>query len=338
MITKIAGTGMKGLDFVQELGKYTIFIGPNGSGKSARTDALQLAVNGFVPGVDKKNPDILKAFGTDDSLIVGVETEGHILERHYKTNQKGTVTQIYKNETGALTKNEFIVALTNAGNPRVLNLRAFMELSDAKKIDMIFKLYPPQGDVRKLTDAIEKCKDKKNVLFDRKNTAEKVAAKLIADRAQLKLPAGTLAETTNEIDKINAELNLANQHLQRLEKQEAADEATKQAEEKAQREAEEKLEAEIQEKEAAKRQEEGENIKSTLCDLPDTSEAPHQGAVSDPDGANKVVAEIKTPDPAKSINAIIKAIQAVGCEICATGTGYLVAKRELKKYEENEKW
>ena len=72
MITKVTAAGFKGWSGEQDIGDLTLFVGPNGAGKSARSQALQLAVNGGVIGAGKTNDDILSTFGEGDKLIVGV--------------------------------------------------------------------------------------------------------------------------------------------------------------------------------------------------------------------------------------------------------------------------
>lgn len=323
MITKIIATGMKGLSFEQSLSKHTIIIGDNGSGKSARSETLQLVVNGFVPGVDRTNPDILDAFGTNGKLKVAIQINGEVLERAFKMGSKGSVKQTYKDRTGNVSKNDFIASLATAGNHKVLDLQAFLDMSDSKKIDMIFRLYPPKGDINKLNDQIEKRKEKLSLLRGKMHTAEKLAQKLIVDRTQLELPAGTLAEITVDIDRTKAELRLANQHLKKLEIEEAAAKAKKEAEDKAKADTEAKAEADRKKAKA----------EAKTSPSPETEKRPTERNVSGFSGGRTVVPEaLVTPHPGRAIKAIIEAIQSVGCDACARGAGYLVAKRELKRF------
>ena len=148
MITKVTAKGFKGCDFAQELSGRTIFFGPNGAGKSARSQALQLAVNGGIIGVGKTNDDILSAFGEGDKLVVGVEIDGkYLFERGFVRGASGSVSQGYKAGGVKVSKDYFMKALGESGAPVVLNVADFMGLSDQKKIEALFQLYPPAGDV-----------------------------------------------------------------------------------------------------------------------------------------------------------------------------------------------
>lgn len=150
MISKIFATDFKGRSFEQPLDRLAIILGPNGSGKSARSQALQLAVMGFIPGGAKTNPEILDAFGSADRLVVGFEAGGYRFERGFGRSGSGTVNQGFRVNGSRASKEFFAQALGQVGAPKVIDISAFLALSDQKKLDAIFDLFPPEGDPLKV--------------------------------------------------------------------------------------------------------------------------------------------------------------------------------------------
>ena len=245
MITKVTAKGFKGCDFVQEISERTLFVGPNGAGKSARSQALQLAVNGGVIGAGKTNDDILSTFGEGDKLVVGVEIDGkYLFERGFVRGPSGSVSQGYKAGGVKVSKDYFMKALGESGAPVVLNVADFMSLSDQKKIETLFQLYPPAGDIGAVQGKIDATKEKINALAAKVKTSEQAAARIASSKSQIQVPAGTLAEVDAQITSLEAELKEAQENLTtiRLEEQKAAD-ALK-AKEEADRKEKERIEAE----------------------------------------------------------------------------------------------
>ncbi len=343
MITRIFGKNMKGLEFEQPLKRLNLFVGPNGSGKSARTYACLLAVQGYIAGVAKQNSEIYETFGTPGSpLFVGIERSDKThLTRRFARDDKGAVSQNYLLDRRASTKDKFVQALAGL---KILDLSAFMALSDQKKIDQVFALFPPGGDISEIDARIEQLKEKQSEYQGRlqslngTKTVQGTIARLKAARASIQIPAGTLAEITARIGDTEKALSEARKSLQdakveraRVEAEEAA---AKRAEEdrariKAEARAEVANEAYTAEQEAKQTVEE--------CDLvgePDFLKpipAAHKPPVSAPALFSHDAAQhpILSSEPAESIQAIIETMNRTGCGACAA---LLVAKRELRKH------
>ena len=232
MITKCIGRDFKGLSFEQPLGRLNLFIGPNGSGKSARTQALILAVMGYIPGGAKKNAEILGAYGTEDTMVVGFEMDmGIPFERGFVRSGTGAVSQGYKIHGKPTNEAGFMRGLGQHGDPRIVDVSAFMELSDQKKIDAVFSLYPPAGDITKIQGEIDSTKEKINGLVQKAKTSEAAAARLVA--AKPPLPAGTLADVTGKLVETAESLRVARKELVDAQVAEGARLAKEKAEKKA---------------------------------------------------------------------------------------------------------
>ena len=355
MITMVIGSNFKGLTFEQPLGRLNLLVGPNGSGKSARTQALILAVMGYIPGGAKKNAEILGAYGTEDFMSVGFKTD-ILFERGF-ARSGDSVSQKYGISGGRAKEGEFQKALGLHGNPRIVDISAFMELSDQKKIDAVFSLYPPAGDVNKIQGEIDGLREKINTLNAKAKSSEAAAARLVA--AKPALPAGTLADVTGKISETETALAKARQDLSDAKATEAARVAKEQAEQKAAEDAE-KLKAKQEKDQIAKEKKDKEEADRKLAEglaemtkeceqalglsvvklrmgrvngiqvvYPEAEESlfpPHQGIEAIGVGA----IELGMAKAASSIQAILDALKAAGCESCAAR---LVAVRELRKYE-----
>ena len=359
MITKVIGKDFKGLTFEQPLGRLNLLVGPNGSGKSARTQALILAVMGYIPGGAKKNAEILGADGTEDTMVVGFEADV-LFERAFVLS-KGAVSQGYKIAGGRVKEGEFQKSLGLHGNPKIVDISAFMELSDQKKIDAVFSLYPPAGDVNKIQGEIDGLKEKINTLNAKAKTSEAAAARLVA--AKPPLPAGTLADVTGKIETISHDLVIAREELSAAKQAEAARIATEKAEKKAAEDAEklkakQALEAEHAkaaaieegkrqaEKAAQERLEaEAKAAKETAQEKPLVTDAQVAASLAERPGemtkeCDRLLGKYPTSketllpegwvNVVQSIQAILDALNAAGCQSCAAR---LVAIRELRKYE-----
>jgi len=364
MITKVTGKDFKGLTFEQPLGRLNLFIGPNGSGKSARTQALILAVMGYIPGGAKKNAEILDSYG-QNMMVVGFEaseiTGGHILLERGFVRSGSSVSQGYKVSGAKVKEGDFMKALALHGDPKIVDISAFMELSDQKKIDAVFSLYPPAGDVKKIQGEIDSAREKINTLMARSRTSEAAAARLVA--AKPPLPAGSLADVTGKIAETAESLRLARQDLVDAQVAEGARQAKEKAEKKAAEEAEKlakkqkedadrkaaadlfdaeqkrlKDEAARKERErVAAEKKNAETIFDSLAEKP----GPMETMVDKKFGKYPLPAENLLCVPqdllvaktacSGSIELILLALKAAGCEACAAK---LVATRELRKYQE----
>ncbi|MFA5323850.1 MAG: hypothetical protein WC373_14355, partial [Smithella sp.] len=246
---------MKGLDFNQPIQQKTIFIGPNGSGKSSRTQALTLALLGYVPGAAKTNAEILENYGSADILVTGFELAGTIFERAWQRSVAGgSVKELFQINKKKCGKEAFQMKLGELGAPKIFDLSLFMDLSDQKKIDFLLSLYPVEANLSELESLIET--NKKNILLleDKARSTEKAAAALVASKATMKLPAGSLAETTAAIEKAEVGLSAAEKELSKIVSANAAEKAKTDAEAKAEtdrKRAQEKVDADKKKAELA---------------------------------------------------------------------------------------
>lgn len=354
MITKIIGKGFKGCDFAQELSGRTIFFGPNGAGKSARSQALQLAVNGCVIGAGKTNDDILSAFGEGDKLVVGVEIDGkYLFERGFVRGSTGSVSQGYKVGSVKVSKDYFMKALGESGTPVVLNVSDFMSLSNQKKIEALFQLYPPAGDISAVQGKIDASKEKTNSLAAKVKTSEQAAARIASSKSQIQVPAGTLAEVDDQIATLEVELKEAQDNMTTilLEEQKATD-ALKAKEEADQKE-KERIEAEEKARAAAVTDEPvqvsmaerpgemekktnalfgQEKVQAPAFVLPsDAKKMPSGEEFSAFSPTGQTAQAVVKCEAVLSIQAIINAMDDAGCGTC---TARMVARRELRKFKE----
>ena len=347
MITKVTAKGFKGCDFAQELSGRTIFFGPNGAGKSARSQALQLAVNGGIIGVGKTNDDILSAFGEGDKLVVGVEIDGkYLFERGFVRGASGSVSQGYKAGGVKVSKDYFMKALGESGAPVVLNVADFMALSDQKKIEALFALYPPAGDVGAVQEKIDATKERINTLASKVKTSEQAAARIASSKSQIQIPAGTLAEVDAQIATLETEVKEAQENLTqiRMEEQKAA--GALKAKEEADRKEKERIEEEEKAKASAVTDE---TVQASLAERPGEMEQ-KANALFGPENVQTATGPAfrfppKDSNPLPTVNsglwkaeavtnsiqAIIDAMDAAGCEACYAK---MIARRELRKYKE----
>lgn len=337
MITSIKGEGFKGLTINEKIGAHTLLIGPNGAGKSARSQALMLALNGYIPGSGKTNGDILNSYGDGDKLIVGALIGNVLFERGF-VRKGDKVSQGFKVAGKGAKEAEFNTALGAHGAPKAIDIGAFMALSDQKKIDSIFDLYPPEEDISKIIDNIEATKTKINVLAAKEKSTNEAAARLTTSRTIMHLPPGTLAEAHFKIKDTEEKLNQARQDLKDAEIEEARQKAEEEGRLKGEAEAKRKADEEARRKlladQAAKLKAE-EAAKGKVEEKPKTD--PESGAIASNNPLpvqHKVEGNLHPGlDALSSIRIILDALNSAGCSACAAR---LVAIRELKKYQQKE--
>jgi len=330
MFTKIQAKNFKGLSFEQPLARLNLFIGMNGSGKSARSGALLLARFGFIPGNGgKKNSDIFQAYSGSgaNQITVGFSTDkGGVLERHFLNRSTGTVSQKYSiNGTYNRSAEDFAMAMANV--PKVFDLSEFMALSDQKKIDLIFELFPPAGgDPVALSIKIGEKEATLNRKREELRGAEKIVQKLTSSKAEIQLPAGNLSLTKSRIEGLNNALKTAKAELAEAQKAEIEAQAKIKAEADAKAETEKRiLEATAKAKmEAA--------IKPQP-EPPSPIETARQKAEQSLMQKNDRAGIGHMPTAAGSIQRILDTLAGAGCDVCAA---VMVAKAELKKHQQGE--
>ena len=323
MIDTVVAVGFKGLEFSYDLKRLNLVIGPMGCGKTSISDVIELITTGRIAGAGKTNQAIMDAFATNEKMYVGVSTNDQTFERRFIRNKKGTVSQKFRAGNSFVTKEDFISAFSTAGRPAIFNLNAFMLLSDEKKINKVFELYPPKGDVFSIHEKIEQVAEELNELNTNAAKLEGTIRKLTVDQAKIEMPPGSLAEIQQEIEKTAAEIRLARHNYNRQIK----------------------IEAEAAAKEAATKTEEKEESRSQLGgpvthtarnseDFTDTEDKKREEVVKKystvaPDPAEPgETGSLAKADPAALIQKIIDTMDEAGCTVCAAK---LVAKQALKK-------
>lgn len=327
MITRIYAQGFKGIDFSMPLTARTVITGRVGSGKSARALALALLVTGNLPGtgVARKAGDMMDAVCSGDSMMVGIELDsGLTLERAFKRGKTGTVKSEYRMDGSTVLKDRFGVVLEREGI-NVVDIPGFLAMSDAKKVDELFRLFPPKGDVRGLTKKITDAKESLSAIEGDIKALEASASSLAKSIAESALPAGTLPETQAEIVRVQNEHQAARDEM--IREQERA------AQQKREAEAEEKRKsAEIVDNQTEKQPENNAHqatvtTRTESLGLP-IAENQRQNAptahVCNCGGKCKTEA---VDDGVAALERILSALERAGCEGCAAK---MVLKRELK--------
>ena len=338
MILSINAKGFRGLEFDQSLSSKTLFVGPNGAGKSARSDAVIFLLTGSLPG--KARPDlILDTYGSGEKLTVGGKIDKKMFHRQLCRDKKGAVSQAYLVDRKKAKREDFVKALVESGAPKVVDLSAFVGLSNQKRIDYIFELFPPSEDLGKLEDEIQILQEKINAKHQGIRDGEKLIASLSETKAEMKLPQGTLAEirasieeTTVKYREVSKQITAAEAAYE-AEQQRLADIAKAEAKLKAEHEKRMKdREAEVRKEEQAKAatkpKEEPPPI-DTFKDAEPENKAP-AGYEAWFDPKNQPIEGTQAPQNSNGIQRIIDAMERVGCTVCAA---HIVAKAELKKHQ-----
>jgi energy-coupling factor transporter ATP-binding protein EcfA2 len=312
MINKAIGQDFKGKTFEIDLGQKTIITGPKGIGKSSVTQAIQLTLLGYVPSEKprKRPQDIFAGFAPKNAkkFVVGIQKGKRTYRKEFRISPSGSVSQKLMIGTGKYSDVDFKAALKDLPTP--YDLSSFMGLSDQKKIDLLFDLFPPAGNVIKLQAEIDAIKDKISSSKNNIDSLRKTVARLSKARSDIEMPPGTLAEIQQEIKRTEAEYRLTSQNIARVEA-EAAE---------------------------AKRQDEKKKAEALKEDPADTStatshETQNQAnsveAINQPSSRTTVAS--KKMDIFDSIQAIIDSMSRAGCDACAAK---LVAKREIKRLKE----
>lgn len=313
MITHVKTKGFKGFDIDEDIHPKTLFIGKNKSGKSTRAAAIALAVLGYVPfaaKVNKKPAEILNDFGQGDKLTVSVICNDTELERHFSRSSKGTVSQRLRVDKNKVSTQDYAVALANAGGPQIIDVDAFMALSDQKKIDALFSLFPPKSDLKSLDSDIDKAKARVNKLQKDDQTAASTIQRLTRSKNEIELPAGTLAEIQADIEKTAEQVKSLQSQISSAESEEAREQGR-----------------ESEREEIRKSREETQESLNKLMDQ--GGRGPEQKPDSKKEIGNADYYS-EGPDPETSIKRILDALNDAGCGVCAAA---MVAKQELKKFK-----
>ncbi len=317
MITRIKTKGFKGQDINEDVYPKTIYCGPNTSGKSTRAAALALAILGFIPfaaKTNKKASDIINDFGAGDTLTVAVVCNEVEFERHFYRKEDGGVSQRLRVDKKKYSASDYAVAMSNAGCPRIVDVNDFISMSDQKKMDMLFDLFPPKANLKDLDSQIEKAKKTVTDLQAKDRASIAVVQRLTKSKGEIELPAGTLAEVQAEIETLTGQVKTLQEEIKQAEIADAQEKVKEQA----------KADA-VKSVEASNHVEKPEIQTDNSPGIVDfvqgrqPSSYPHFMKVYD-----------EGNDPAVSIQKILDALNKSGCSICAAA---IIAKHELKKFK-----
>ena len=338
MITSILSKNLKGLpDFETKLERLTLLCGPNGAGKTARAHALQLAILGFCPGLAKTNAAIMQTFGSGDKLDVQIVRDGTRCSRRWTQSADGKVSELFQINMKRATRDQYAVAI---GGVKLFDLGAFQKLSDQGKIDLIFSLFPPDGDFQSISDAVESKKKEKNFLQTKIENRKSTIQTLATTRSEIQLPAGNLAEVKTQIAEAESQLRMASELLHQQNVDRAKEDARKAAEDRAEalritevdRRAEKDRIREEQAKETALRA--TTEIGRGFAPKPEEPRtgayyAAMQDAAGLPESASTPWM-MNLEDHKAFVQRILDTMQRTGCSTCAAS---LVCRRELRKQE-----
>ncbi|TVM35643.1 AAA family ATPase [Oceanidesulfovibrio marinus] len=331
-ITKITGTGIKGLTFEQELGKRTLFVGPNGSGKTSRSIALQLAVLGYVPGAGKQQGATFDAFAPQGAkeLWAGVEMDGKLIERGFTRSKSGTTSKAFRLKKLKAKEDAFNAALGRA-SIEVMDLSSFVDASDAKKIDWLFQLYS-DVDVAAIEERIENQAQTVKDLDRRVKEQTGAVAQLQAAKSSLELPAGTLAEKQAEIVEREQQLAQAREELSKAKVEQAREEERQKAAEEAKKlstpQASSRAVTAEERQTLAQPPQKSPTEQPDLFSQPEPRGVPHSRPAPPPPCAT--FAPRDCDDQAAPLRRVLQTLESAGCSHCAAR---LVTLKELRALE-----
>lgn len=326
MLKSIGAKCLKGLEFDRDLGEKTIIMGLNGSGKTAILTAISLLSLGYQPGASKKLIDILNNITIEDKLQIYGQFENiHLYRRYLKT--KAGAKQDYMVNRRKAKRDDFVTALSKT--PKVIDLYEFNDMSDDKKFDYLINLYGDTKELNLLYLELSELKEKRNLKTKKLTAQNATVENLVKAQADLEIPAGTLAEIRQEIEKIEAEYQLTVKNLATAKAQQELKKA-----EAARAEAREAARAE---KEKTKVEPQPETNKHTVAEYattsadrdPQVNDVEYVNEFGDPVNPPKTQTHINTAAAATSIQKILDTM-AKGCNL--TCAAKIVARIELKKY------
>jgi len=342
MITAILAKDFKGLDFEQPLKQFNLFLGPNGAGKSSRTQALTLSIMGYLPSDGRKKPgdifDIHSYNGKPFTVGFVYNPPGigliSTFSRTFKSSADGVVTQEVAANKAKLKREQIDKVLFQHGDPKIFDLPGFMDLSDQKKIDLIFTLFPPEADLSGIDEKLEVLAAEEKTKTAELKSISLVIERMTKERSEIALPAGTMAEIKASISEKEKQLAETEKAISDIEAQELADKAKADAEAKAKKDAEAALK--LAEREKAKAVE--------VAKEQFREEAKAEAQIA-PQEANEEAALVKTtvvPGDFTQVNAgacrhdlerILAIMQETKCPQCAA---IIFIKTLIRKYQGKE--
>ena len=330
MIQHIKTKGFKGFSIDEPVHEKTIYVGKNKSGKSSRSHAIALTLLGYIPfaaKTNKKVSDILNDFGIGDTMTTAIVCNDVEFERHYSRDKKGSVSQRLRVDKKKVSPTDYAVALSNAGAPRIVDVPDFMLMSDQKKIDTLFSLFPPGADLKNLDSKIDRAKTLVNDLQASERTMTGTIQRLTASKSEIEMPAGSLPEIRSEMDKLTKQILDARESLKLIEIDEAKETARAEQKTSSQAEFEKVMKMNTVVFVPGESKQDQEKPRHTREEV----EAMVDFVRQDLTPTNYIS---RTEIVAASIQTIIDTMSDAGCEACAA---MLVAKMELRKFKGGDK-
>lgn len=156
---KISSVTIEGMHKLGQPKKYTFnnltyLYGPNGSGKSTVLEAIQLALLGYIPGMNKKNDAIFKHANSSVMRISLMFDNGSSIERRFINTGKGISTSVITDPEGL-----DIEGLVRDVELPIFNWSDFTGLSANQLKDWFISFLPEASDnidwEKELTDSVE---------------------------------------------------------------------------------------------------------------------------------------------------------------------------------------
>ena len=156
---KISSVTIEGMHKLGQPKKYTFnnltyLYGPNGSGKSTVLEAIQLALLGYIPGMNKKNDAIFKHANSSVMRISLMFDNGSSIERRFINTGKGISTSVITDPEGL-----DIESLVRDVELPIFNWSDFTGLSANQLKDWFISFLPEASDnidwEKELTDSVE---------------------------------------------------------------------------------------------------------------------------------------------------------------------------------------
>lgn len=156
---KISSVTIEGMHKLGQPKKYTFnnltyLYGPNGSGKSTVLEAIQLALLGYIPGMNKKNDAIFKHANSSVMRISLVFDNGSSIERRFINTGKGISTAVTTDPEGL-----DIESIVHDVELPIFNWSDFTGLSANQLKDWFISFLPEASDnidwEKELTDSVE---------------------------------------------------------------------------------------------------------------------------------------------------------------------------------------
>jgi len=336
MIQHVRTVGFKGFDLDEDVPQKVIYTGKNKSGKSTRAGAIAIALFGYIPfsTAGKRSGDILDSFG-NGSLVAVVTINGVEFGRKFSRNAKGGVSQSVQVDGKRASSDNFAILLNKAGAPRIANTAEFMKQSEAKKIDTLFELFPNDA-LSSIDIEIENAKEDVSRLEKKKNGAESTVVRLTNSKQAIEIPAGSIAEVQDQINKTEIQIVELEEEIKQAE----IEEAEVKAEEEGKRKEKERADKEAAEKKVDPIEAQISKGEQQIADFKaDSGFGENQNIVGeiqepflpDDDSFSQTSLTVcSIQNPVDSIQRIIEALIGAGCGTCAA---LIVAKQELKKYK-----